>query len=137
MLISNRELVVNSWLDKRLGCIIEEFSFYLLHKTNELKIATILNTNDIVEKGVLRAGENVPYCHMWFKSKYIEEYVDLVKSKTIELYPEHTELASKIDNLIKENDNTFLFKHGPNIEEYYIKTGLYDWQEYELKTVKI
>lgn len=137
LLISNRELVINKWLEKRVAGIIEEFSFYLLHQTNRLKIATILNTDDINEKGVLRAGENVPYCHMWFKSKYIEEYVDLVKTKTIKLFPTYAELVSKIDALILENKDTYIFKHGPNIEEYYIKTGLYNWPEYEIKTIKL
>lgn len=120
----------------KVAAIIEEYSFYLFSYVHNLNVYSILDIEKAIQLGGLRAGEDEKYTHMWFRSKYIEEYVDLIKNKVRKEFPDYSELVSTIDDLITTHDNKYYYKHGPNIEEFYIKQKLYGWNKYEKKRIR-
>lgn len=87
--------------------IIEELGFYITCFENKTKIHEILPYEEIVKEGgdPRKVGNSAKYTHMWFSSKFMKKYIDLIKIKITKEYPQHADLIEIYEKEVIEVNN--------------------------------
>jgi hypothetical protein len=82
--------------DKLIAAMSEEFGLYLTSLKYGFNVYPILPIKMVKKFGRFETANKVKYTHLWGQSKYNDKYIDLVKKKTINKYPEFTDLVNNI-----------------------------------------
>lgn len=113
-----------------LAPIIEEFGFYLTQQYYKYPITAILSQELIERDSRILAFNSVKYTHLWFKTKYIKDYCDMVKKKINTKYPIYNTLLNIFDKILVSKNIQFDYTHGVNVEQFCLRHGLFKFKKF-------
>jgi len=96
-------LFENNLVTSRNGAeimIIEELGMHLLILRERLKVFEVLPYHDVIEHGVVAAGDMHKYTHMWINTKFERKYIGLIADKIRNEFPQYRELVERYESEI-------------------------------------
>lgn len=92
--------------------VMEEVNFYLTYREDNYNCYDILPTKLVDKFGESIVGDKIGYTHMWFGNKFVEEFINLMKSKIKKDFPDKYFYVEKYEkDVISKKDSINYSKH--------------------------
>ena len=86
-----------------IGMVCEELALYLSKLKFGFKVYEILPHKSIIKNGPAITGNMMKYTHMYLETKYMPNYVKLIRSKVIKEFPEAINYIEKYEKDVMKN----------------------------------